>query len=140
MPQKYPCWKICEYPQDYELNTSGKPDARKAGTSGLEGGTRKPTGMIQQGGGCLPYDVGVLYIFKETLDQPDPIWLQFRRLDKLEPFCRVAGHTSEEVREILAPWKRCTVNSFRSSTCANGEAPSTPGSHSRSSTRPILAA
>ncbi len=40
---------------------------------------------------------------KETLDQPDPTWLQFRRrLDKLEPFCRVAGHTSEEVREILA--------------------------------------
>jgi AAA domain len=40
---------------------------------------------------------------KETLDQPDPTWLQFRRrLDKLAPFCRVAGHTSEEVREILA--------------------------------------
>jgi AAA domain len=40
---------------------------------------------------------------KETLDQPDPTWLQFRRrLDKLEPFCRVVGHTSEEVREILA--------------------------------------
>jgi type II secretory pathway predicted ATPase ExeA len=40
---------------------------------------------------------------KETLDQPDPTWLQFRRrLDKLEPFCRVASHTSEEVREILA--------------------------------------
>ncbi len=40
---------------------------------------------------------------KEILDQPDVMWLQFRRrLDKLEPFCRVAGHTSEEVREILA--------------------------------------
>jgi len=40
---------------------------------------------------------------KETLDQPDTTWLQFRRrLDKLEPFCRVVGHTSEEVREILA--------------------------------------
>jgi hypothetical protein len=40
---------------------------------------------------------------KETLDQPDPTWLQFRRrLDKLEPFCRIAGHTSEEVREIQA--------------------------------------
>src|SRR5213082_1024706 len=33
----------------------------------------------------------------------DVMWLQFRRrLDKLAPFCRVAGHTSEEVREILA--------------------------------------
>lgn len=40
---------------------------------------------------------------KETLDQPGPTWLQFRRrFDKLEPFCRIAGHTSEEVREILA--------------------------------------
>ncbi len=40
---------------------------------------------------------------KEILDQPETMWLQFRRrLDKLEPFCRVEGHTSEEVREILA--------------------------------------
>jgi hypothetical protein len=40
---------------------------------------------------------------KETLDLPDPTWLQFRRsLDKLDPFCRIAGHTSEEVHEILA--------------------------------------
>jgi hypothetical protein len=40
---------------------------------------------------------------KEIFDQPDTMWLQFRRrLDKLEPFCRVAGHTSDEVREILA--------------------------------------
>ena len=39
---------------------------------------------------------------KETLDQPEMTWLQWRRrLDKLEPFCRIAGHTSEEVREIL---------------------------------------
>jgi len=31
------------------------------------------------------------------------MWLQCRRrLDKLAPFCRVAGHTSAEVREILA--------------------------------------
>ena len=34
---------------------------------------------------------------------PDPTWLQFRRrFDKVEPFCRIAGHTSEEVRDILA--------------------------------------
>ncbi len=40
---------------------------------------------------------------KETLDQPEMTWLQWRRrLDKLEPFCRVVSHTSEEVREILA--------------------------------------
>jgi len=40
---------------------------------------------------------------KETLDLPDPTWLQFRRrFDKLAPFCRIASHTSEEVRDILA--------------------------------------
>src|SRR5947209_20335947 len=40
---------------------------------------------------------------KETLEQPDTMWLQFRRrLDKLEPFCRVAGHKSCEVREVVA--------------------------------------
>lgn len=40
---------------------------------------------------------------KEILDQPEPTWLQWRRrLDPLQPFCRVAGHTSEEIREILA--------------------------------------
>jgi hypothetical protein len=40
---------------------------------------------------------------QETFDLPDPTWLQFRRrFDKLAPFCRVASHTSEEVRDILA--------------------------------------
>src|SRR5947209_16980984 len=40
---------------------------------------------------------------KEIFDQPDTMWLQFRRrLDKLEPFCRVAGHKSCEVREVVA--------------------------------------
>src|SRR6266536_665007 len=46
---------------------------------------------------------GTTIPLKETLDLPDPTWLQFRRrFDKLDPFCRVAGHTSEEVRDILA--------------------------------------
>jgi hypothetical protein len=40
---------------------------------------------------------------KEIFDRPDTMWVQFRRrLDKLTPYCRVVGHTSEEVREILA--------------------------------------
>jgi hypothetical protein len=40
---------------------------------------------------------------KETFDLPDPTWLQFRRrFDKLSPFCRIASHTSEEVRAILS--------------------------------------
>jgi len=33
----------------------------------------------------------------------DPTWLQFRRrFDKLAPFCRIASHTSVEVRDIPA--------------------------------------
>jgi hypothetical protein len=65
---------------------------------------------------------------KETLDQPDPTWLQWRRrLDSLQPFCRIAGHTSEEVRDILATWSRSTSRSCRSSTYANGRVRSTHG-------------
>ncbi len=47
------------------MNTPGEPDDGKAITSGSVGGTRKPTVVIRQGGGCLPYDVGVLYLFVE---------------------------------------------------------------------------
>lgn len=40
---------------------------------------------------------------KKFFDQPDTTWQQFfRRLDQLEPYCRIEGHTSEEVREVLA--------------------------------------
>ena len=46
---------------------------------------------------------GTTIPLKEILGQPETMWLQFRRrMDKLEPFCRITGHTSEEVREILA--------------------------------------
>ena len=46
---------------------------------------------------------GNMIPLKVTLDQPEPTWLQWRRrLDSLQPFCRIAGHTSEEVRDILA--------------------------------------
>ena len=47
------------------MNTPGEPDDGKSIKSGSVGGTRKPTVVIRQGGGCLPYDVGVLYIFVE---------------------------------------------------------------------------
>ena len=63
VPQKHPRRKICENSQEHELTTSGEPDDGKAIKSGSVGGTRKPTGAILQGGGCLPYDIGVLYIF-----------------------------------------------------------------------------
>jgi len=40
---------------------------------------------------------------KEILDQSEPTWLQWRRrLDPMQPFCQIAGHTSEEILEILA--------------------------------------
>ncbi len=40
---------------------------------------------------------------KEISDQSEPTWLQWRRrLDPMQPFCRIAGHTSEEILEILA--------------------------------------
>ncbi len=39
--------------------------------------------------------------------------MQFRRrLDRLHPFCRIAGHTSEEVREILAALETVYRKSF----------------------------
>jgi hypothetical protein len=45
---------------------------------------------------------GAAMPLKDTFDKPETMWLQFRRrLDRLQPFCRIAGHTSEEVREIL---------------------------------------
>ena len=46
---------------------------------------------------------GATIPLKEIFDQPETMWIQFRhRLDRIQPFCRIAGHTSEEVREILA--------------------------------------
>jgi hypothetical protein len=39
---------------------------------------------------------------KDVLDRPETMWMQFRRrLDALQPYCRIAGHTQEEVRAIL---------------------------------------
>ena len=65
--------------------------------------------------GCLPpynHRLGVCLVtagrgnvmpLKDTLDQQETFWIQFRhRLDKLQPFCRIAGHTRAEVQEILA--------------------------------------
>ncbi len=63
MPQKHPRRKTCENPQEHELTTSGEPDDGKSIKSGSVGGTRKPTVEILQGGGCLPYDISVIYLF-----------------------------------------------------------------------------
>jgi hypothetical protein len=67
------------------MNTSGEPDDGKSITSGSVGGTRKPTAMRPQGGGCLPYDISAIYLFlegelvgeaycTELLGQPMSIW------------------------------------------------------------------
>src|SRR6266516_6324506 len=47
------------------MKTPGEPDDGKSITSGSVGGTRKPTVVIRQGGGCLPYDISVIYLFLE---------------------------------------------------------------------------
>lgn len=67
MSQKHPRRKICENPQEHELNASGEPDDGKAIKSGSVGGTRKPTIEMSQGGGCLPYDISVLYLFVDGI-------------------------------------------------------------------------
>jgi hypothetical protein len=47
------------------------------------------------GGGVVP--------LKDILDQPEMMWMQFRRrLDRVQPYCQIANHTREEVRDILA--------------------------------------
>jgi hypothetical protein len=39
---------------------------------------------------------------KDVFDQPETMWMQFRRrLDCLQPYCRVVSHTESEVRDIL---------------------------------------
>ncbi len=35
------------------------------------------------------------------------MWLQFRRrLDRIQPYCRIASHTEAEVRDILLALER----------------------------------
>jgi hypothetical protein len=75
--------------------------------------------------GCLPpynHRLGLCLVtagrgnvmpLKETIDQPETLWIQFRhRLDKLQPFCRIAGHTSAEVQEILATLETACRETF----------------------------
>src|SRR6266567_3118436 len=39
---------------------------------------------------------------KDVFDQPETMWIQFRRrLDAIRPYCRVVSHTEGEVRTIL---------------------------------------
>jgi hypothetical protein len=50
---------------------------------------------------------------KEIFDKPETMWIQFRRrLDRVQPYCRIAGHTQEEVRAILGALERVYQPSF----------------------------
>jgi hypothetical protein len=50
---------------------------------------------------------------KDILDQPETMWMQFRRrLDRVSPYCRIASHTQEEVRDILGTLERISHPHF----------------------------
>ena len=50
---------------------------------------------------------------KDVFDQPETMWMQFRRrLDRVHPYCRIASHTEAEVRDILLALERIYRPSF----------------------------
>jgi hypothetical protein len=50
---------------------------------------------------------------QDVFDQPETMWMQFRRrLDCLEPYCRVVSHTEGEVRDILIALEQIYRPSF----------------------------
>src|SRR3989441_2834638 len=69
-----------------------------------------------------PYALGLCLVtagrgntipLKEIFDQPETMWLQFRRrMDRLQPYCRIASHTEAEVRDILLALERIYRPSF----------------------------
>ncbi len=51
---------------------------------------------------------GATLPLKDIFDRPETMWMQFRRrLDAAQPYCKIAGHTQEEVRAILMALERC---------------------------------
>jgi hypothetical protein len=56
---------------------------------------------------------GTAMPLKDVFDQPETMWLQFRRrLDRVQPYCRIASHTEGEVRHILLALERIYHPSF----------------------------
>jgi hypothetical protein len=50
---------------------------------------------------------GAAVPLKDIFDKPETMWMQFRRrLDRVQPYCRIASHTQEEVRDILGALER----------------------------------
>src|SRR5260370_34407568 len=49
----------------------------------------------------------------DVFNQPESMGRQFRRrLDRLQPYCRIASHTEAEVRHILRALERIYHSSF----------------------------
>src|SRR5438552_7466251 len=56
---------------------------------------------------------GAAIPLKDVFDQPETMWMQFRRrLDHIHPYCRIASHTEAEVRDILLALERIYRPSF----------------------------
>ena len=56
---------------------------------------------------------GAAMPLKDVFDQPETMWLQFRRrLDRVQPYCRIASHTQVEVHHILLALERIYHPSF----------------------------
>jgi hypothetical protein len=56
---------------------------------------------------------GAAIPLKDVFDQPETMWMQFRRrLDHVHPYCRIASHTEGEVRDILLALERIYRPSF----------------------------
>src|SRR5881227_4351548 len=56
---------------------------------------------------------GATMPLKDVFDQGETMWLQFRRrLDRVQPYCRIASHTEGEVRHILLALERIYHPSF----------------------------
>src|SRR2546421_3231137 len=56
---------------------------------------------------------GAVMPLKDVFDQPETMWIQFRRrLDRVRPYCRIAGHTEAEVRNVLLALERIYHPSF----------------------------
>src|SRR5438034_2764534 len=50
---------------------------------------------------------------KDVFDQPETMWIQFRRrLDRVYPYCRIASHTEGEVHDILLALEQIYRPSF----------------------------
>jgi len=56
---------------------------------------------------------GAAMPLKDVMDRPETMWMQFRRrLDGVQPYCKVVSHTQGEVRDILGALERVYRASF----------------------------